>query len=238
MSDTPATAPDTGTGGGIRRSLRSTSTRKKKKNQIPIGLAILAVIIIGVVLLAAGSPLLAFFWLTGNIFGFVLQKTRFCFTAAMRDPYLTGGTSLAKAVLVALAVTSIGFIAIKYGAHAQGLPIPGQSFVVPVSLATVAGGIMFGIGMVISGGCASGTLMRVGEGFGMQMLSLFFFVVGSFWGAHDFGWWKLNFIVRGKAIFLPDIFGWLGAIVVQLVMIACLWIAADKWAKHKSAAQH
>ena len=94
------------------------------------------------------------------------------------------------------------------------------------------------IGMVISGGCASGTLMRVGEGFGMQMLSLFFFVVGSFWGAHDFGWWKLNFIVRGKAIFLPDIFGWLGAIVVQLAVIACLWIAADKWAKHKSAAQH
>lgn len=239
MSDTPTAAPGGGTGGSIRRSLRSTpSKRRKKKNQIPMGLAVLAFIVIGIVLLAGGSPLLAFFWLTGNVFGFVLQKTRFCFTAAMRDPYLTGGTSLAKAVLVALAVTSIGFVAIKYGAHAQGLPIPGQSFVVPVSLATVAGGTMFGIGMVISGGCASGTLMRVGEGFGMQMLSLFFFVVGSFWGARDFGWWTLHFIARGKAIFLPDIFGWLGAIVVQLAVIACLWIAADKWAKHKSAAEH
>ena len=97
---------------------------------------------------------------------------------------------------------------------------------------------MFGVGMVIAGGCASGTLMRVGEGFGMQMVSLFFFIVGSLWGAHDFGWWKLNFIVRGKAIFLPDVFGWVGAVALQLAVIACLWIAADKWAKHKNAAQH
>ena len=94
--------------------------------------------------------------------------------------------------------------------------------------------VLFGIGMVIAGGCASGTLMRVGEGFGMQMLSLFFFIVGSLLGAAHFGWWKLNFIVRGPKIFLPDIFGWVGAVVLQLLIIALLWIAADKWAKRKS----
>jgi len=71
--------------------------------------------------------------------------------------------------------------------------------------------------------------MRVGEGFTMQILSLVFFVVGSLWGAHDFGWWKLNFILKGKAIFLPDIFGWFGAVVIQLLVIAALYIAADKW---------
>lgn len=236
MSDTPA--PAAGASGGIRRSSEGRKPRKKKINQIPFGIAAFAVIVIGVVLLAGGSPLLAFFWLTGNIFGFILQKTRFCFTASMRDPYLTGGTSLTKAVLTALAITTIGFAAIKYGAAFRGLPIPGQSFVVPISFATVAGGLMFGVGMVIAGGCASGTLMRVGEGFGMQMLSLLFFIIGSLWGAHDFGWWKLNFIVRGKAIFLPDVFGWVGAVALQLAVIACLWIAADKWAKHKNAAQH
>ena len=156
----------------------------------------------------------------------------------MRDPYLTGSTSLTKAVLVAFAVTSIGFIAIKYGAFSKGLPIPGQSYVVPISGTTAIGAFMFGIGMVIAGGCASGTLMRVGEGFGMQILSLFFFVVGSLWGAHDFGWWKANVILRGKSVFLPDVFGWIGAIVIQLLVIACLWIAANKWAKHKSASSN
>lgn len=237
MTDTPAPATTPSGSGTIRRSTRS-QPAKKKMNQIPLGLAAFVVIVAATVLLAGGSPTLAFFWLTGNVFGFVLQKTRFCFTASMRDPYLTGGTSLTKAVLAALAITTIGFTALKYGAQAQGLPIPGQSFVVPVSLATIVGGLMFGIGMVIAGGCASGTLMRVGEGFGMQILSLFFFVVGSLWGAHDFGWWKLHFIVRGRAVFLPDVFGWLGAVALQLAVIACLWVAADKWAKHKSAAEH
>ena len=193
----------------IRRSSRSRN-RKPKKDQIPFGILTLAVIVVVGILLARVSPNLGLFWVLGNCFGFILQKTRFCFTAAMRDPLLTGGTNLSKAVLTAFAITSIGFLAIKYGAYVKGLPIPGQSYVVPVSFATAIGAFMFGIGMVIAGGCASGTLMRVGEGFQMQVLSLFFFVIGSLWGAHDFGWWKLNVILKGKAVFLPDVFGWMG----------------------------
>ena len=234
MSDTNISENQDGAAqnSSIRRSSR-TRSRKPKKNQIPYGIASFAAIVIVGLLLLRVSPTLGLFWYVGNCFGFILQKTRFCFTAAMRDPYLTGGTSLTKAVLVAFAVTSLGFIAIKYGAFAKGLPIPGQSFVVPISLATCAGGFMFGIGMVIAGGCASGTLMRVGEGFIMQILALFFFVVCSLWGAHDFGWWKLNVIMKGKPVFMPDIFGWLGAIMIQLLIIAFLWIAADKWARRK-----
>lgn len=232
MSD----AANNAAAGTIRRSSR-TRSRKKKMNQIPFGiLAFLLIVGVAIPLGLTGANL-AFYWITGTIFGIVLQKSRFCFTAAMRDPYLTGGTNLAKAVLAALAITTIGFTAIKYGAQAQGLPIPGQSYVVPISFATVIGGTLFGIGMVISGGCASGTLMRVGEGFGMQILSLFFFVVGSLWGAHDFGWWKANVILKGREVFLPDVFGWLGAVLVQLAFIACLWIAADKFAKAKAKAK-
>ncbi len=221
----------------IRRSgsSRSRQSRKKKKNQLPFGVAVVALIVLVAVLLGRESGLLAFFWITGIAFGYILQRSRFCFTAAMRDPMLTGGTNLSKAVLIAFAFTSIGFIAIKYGAHVKGLPIPGQSYVVPVSLATVIGAFMFGIGMVISGGCASGTLMRVGEGFQMQVLSVIFFIAGSLWGAHDFGWWKLNVIMKGKAVFLPDLFGWIGAVIIQLLIIVLLWIAADKWDKHKNA---
>lgn len=216
-----------------RRSSRTRRSRKPKKNMLPYGIGLLVVIVLIGFLLAAKSALLSFFWLTGIGFGFILQKARFCFTASLRDPYLTGSTSLTRAVLIAFAVTTVGFTAIKFGSFIRGLPIPGQGYVVPISLATVIGGFMFGIGMVIAGGCASGTLMRVGEGFLMQILSLFFFVIGSLWGAHDFGWWKLHFILKGKTIFLPDIFGWFGAVVVQLVFIAFLFILADKWEKRK-----
>lgn len=232
MSDVNSTATSSSGGSSIRRSSR-TRSRKKKKNQLPIGMALLVLIVAFGIYLGTRNEQLVLFWVTGLAFGYILQRARFCFTAAMRDPFLTGGTNLSKAVLLAFAITSIGFIAIKYGAHVQGLPIPGQAYVVPVSLATAIGAFMFGIGMVISGGCASGTLMRVGEGFTMQLLSLFFFVIGSLWGAYDFGWWKLNVILKGKAVFLPDLFGWLGAVIIQLLIIALLWIAADKWANRK-----
>ncbi len=219
----------------IRTSSRvRTDTKKKtKKNQIPIGITLFAAIILFGIYLSTISPKLALFWITGGCFGFILQKSRFCFTASMRDPYLTGSTSVTRAVLVAFAFTTIAFTAIKYGAFLKGLPIPGQSYIVPISFATAAGAFLFGIGMVIAGGCASGTLMRVGEGFGMQTLSLFFFVIGSLWGAHDFGWWKLNFMLKGPKVFLPDIFGWGGALAIQLLLIAALYIAADKWESRK-----
>lgn len=212
---------------------RSEAQRKPKKDQFPYGIALIAVVVAIGVFLSTISAKLGLFWILGICLGFILQKSRFCFTASMRDPYLTGSTSVTRAVLIAFAITSIAFAAIKYGAFVKGLPIPGQSYVVPISPATAVGAFLFGIGMVIAGGCASGTLMRVGEGFGMQILSLFFFVVGSLWGAHDFGWWKLNFILKGPKIFMPDVFGWFGAIAVQLFIIAVLYVLADKWENRK-----
>ena len=218
------------------RRARSRAARKPKKNQLPIGLLVgLGFAGIGLAL-ATKSAMLGFFWITGISFGFILQRARFCFTASMRDPYLTGGTSLTRAVLIALALTTLGFTAIQYGYFAKGLPIPGMGYVVPISFATLAGAFLFGIGMVIAGGCASGTLMRVGEGFSMQIISLIFFVIGSLWGAHDFEFWKYNFISKGQAVFLPDLFGWFGAVMLQLTIIGLLYIAAVKYEQKRSEA--
>lgn len=222
-------------GNTIQRS-GTRAPKKPKKSQIPYGIAVLIVLVIIGFALNAKSSNLAIFWIFGCSFGFVLQKSRFCFTASARDPWITGSTSVTKAVMIAFAVATIGFTAIKYGAFANGLPIPGMSYVVPISLATAVGGIIFGIGMVIAGGCASGTLMRVGEGFLMQILALFFFVIGSLIGAYHFGFWKINFISNGPKIFLPDYFGWFGAVVVQMLIIACVYIAADLWQKKKMGA--
>jgi uncharacterized membrane protein YedE/YeeE len=227
---------ETGTTSTIQRSStsRARSSRKPKKSQLPFGVLWLVIlIVVGIILKSTGNGT-AWFFLTGIVFGYILQRSRFCFTASMRDPYLTGSTSLTRAVLVAFAITTIGFTAIKYGYFKAGLTVPGMSYVVPISVATVVGAFMFGIGMVIAGGCASGTLMRVGEGFTMQILSLVFFIIGSLWGAHDFEWWKYNFISKGKAVFLPDVFGWFGAVVIQLLIIFCLYVVAEKYQEAKA----
>ncbi len=201
--------------------------RKKKKNQFPVAIVILAIVIWFAIILGQKSPRLALSWVFGIAFGVVLQKSRFCFTASFRDPVLTGSTSLTKAVIIALAVASVGFAAIQYGAVSKGLPVPG--FVSPVGWHVAIGAVIFGIGMVISGGCASGTLMRVGEGFMMQWLSLLFFVVGALWGAHDYGWWKKVFIDGASGIHLPSVLGWPVAFVLQLLVLGLLYIVADQW---------
>lgn len=229
-------AIETSGGSSIRRSSgegRSSRPKKKKKNQLPIGFGVLLIIILIGLALGLKNGTLALYWAFGCCFGFILQKSRFCFTASLRDPCITGSTSITRAVLIAFAITTVGFAAIKYGAFVNGQEIPGQSYIMPISVATAVGGIMFGIGMVIAGGCASGTLMRVGEGFAMQMLSLLFFVIGSLIGAGHMGWWTENFIVTAPRIFLPDVFGWGGAVILQLVIIGLLYIAADLFEKKK-----
>jgi uncharacterized membrane protein YedE/YeeE len=206
---------------------------KPKKSQIPSGIIVLLLILIIGLFLSTISPKLGLYWITGISFGFILQKSRFCFVASMRDPYLTGNTSLTKAVLIAFAITTIGFTAIKYSAYINNLSIPGQSYIAPISLATAIGSFMFGIGMVIAGGCATGTLTRVGEGFLLQVIVLFAFIVGSLWGAYNFRWWEYNFIIKGKAIFLPDVFGWFGAVTLQLLFIGLLYTIVNKWEDYK-----
>ena len=47
------------------------------------------------------------------------------------------------------------------------------------------------------------------------------------------GWWTLNFNATAPEIFLPDVFGWAGALILQLAIIALLYIAADKYEKKR-----
>lgn len=214
------------------RSARDKTARKPKTTQIPYAIALTIVIAAFGAYLAKDNVKLGLFWWFGIAFGMVLQRSRFCFTAGMRDPSLTGSTSVTRAILVAIALTTIGFAAIKFAASGAEKNL-NMVNVVPVGIPLAAGAILFGIGMVIAGGCASGTLMRVGEGFTMQMLSLVFFVIGSLWGAHDIGsfWGALN--DNAPKIFLPDVFGWAWAIVVQGLIILLLYIAAVKWQEKK-----
>lgn len=215
------------------KSARTRAPRKPKKSQLPFALLATALVIgFGFYLHHYNDKMVAYL-LFGLAFGVILQRSRFCFTASMRDPWITGSTSVTRAVLIACSIATIGFTAIKYAAFTGGNPIPGMDNVGQISLALIVGAVIFGIGMVIAGGCASGTLMRVGEGFTMQMLALLFFVIGSLWGAHDMGWWRAHVIKDAPSVFLPDVFGWLGALLVQFLIILLLYIASVKWQEKK-----
>ena len=94
----------------------------------------------------------------GIIFGFALQRGRFCMNSAFRDIVTLEDFTLLKSVGAALLVTMLGFTIMSQTGAITLNPKPffwGANMV---------GGFIFGIGMVLAGGCASGITYRVGEG--------------------------------------------------------------------------
>jgi len=93
----------------------------------------------------------------GFMFGFVLQHGRFCMNTAFRE-ILFGDFTVFRAYILALVVVIIGAHALRHFGLIEMRNIPFTWF------ANMIGGFIFGIGMVLGGGCASGTLYRIGEG--------------------------------------------------------------------------
>lgn len=228
----------------ISRTRRKTQTpeerRRNKIIQISLGVLVAVVIMVFAYMAQQANPKGAFIILIGTGFGYILQRSRFCFTASLRDPLLTGTTDLTKAVIIALTLASLLFMAVnmqKFGIGLENLDISkAAGNVKPVGLHTAIGAFLFGIGAVIAGGCASGTLMRMGEGYAQQWLSFVFFVIGSMLGSFLLNAVKtVPVLWTGSAVFLPEVLGgWVPAIILQFGLLFLLYLAADFWGKKKA----
>lgn len=109
----------------------------------------------------------------GALFGAVVQRTNFCSMGAISDAVALGDTKRLRAWLLAIAVAIVG----TNGLLLSGLVAVDKSFYLAPRVAWVAmllGGLLFGFGMVLAGGCASRTVVRVGAG---SLKSLIVFIV-------------------------------------------------------------
>ena len=97
--------------------------------------------------------------LCGFLFGFVLQRGRFCITGAFRDMYVTKNNKMFIALLIAITVQSVGFF--LFNEIGVLNVAPAENF---APIAVLIGAFVFGIGIVLAGGCATGTWYRAGEG--------------------------------------------------------------------------
>jgi uncharacterized membrane protein YedE/YeeE len=109
----------------------------------------------------------------GILFGFALQRGRFCMNSAFRDILLLKEYTLLKAVIVALIVSMLGFHLMASFGIIQLNPKPLSWG------ANIVGGFIFGIGMVLAGGCASGTTYRVGEGMVGSLVALLGYMMSA-----------------------------------------------------------
>lgn len=97
-------------------------------------------------------------FILGIVLGFIFQRGRFCVTGAFRDVWLSKSTRWLNAFLLAIAVQAV----LVQFLTATGVINPSAP---QLAIAAVAGGsFLFGIGIVLSGGCATGTYYRSGEG--------------------------------------------------------------------------
>lgn len=173
------------------------------------------------------QPTLAVLWLFGLGFGFVVQRSRFCFTSAFRDLFLLQDGRLARGVLVALATASLGFTLIMYQLSPDLSKIVGNVY--PTGWHTLLGGLLFGTGMVVAGGCASGTLYRMGEGYVAQWVALAGMLIGSFLLALNWGWWWPAVVSRQPKLWFPQAFGWGGALAMTLIVLGGLYLLVLWW---------
>jgi hypothetical protein len=130
--------------------------------------------------------------IAGFALGFILHRSRLCFARGFREPFMTAEGDMTKALILALAI---------------GIPLASLLFqkkvidpyiAIPATFwaGSLFGGMIFGVGMIFAGGCASGAMWRAAEG----NLKLWVAIVFFAWGGSTF-----SGILRRWALMTPDV---------------------------------
>lgn len=190
---------------------------------------IVAVVYAGLVvyLFVSGRTMLGVAALFGAGFGILIERGQICFTSAFRDLWISGRATMTKAIIVGMAVSSVATLAI--------LLIYGMEPITKIAaLSTLVGGLLFGVGIVMAGGCETGMMYRLMEG---QIVFLPVFlgnVIGA--GALAYAWDHLGvydtLVSGGSKINLIDRLGHGGALAATLIVLAIGYAIAVYWQKH------
>lgn len=109
----------------------------------------------------------------GAVLGFVMQRGRFCVTGMIRDIFTQKSWRGFNALLIVIAVHAIGLAALD---TAGVIDAQADTF---APIAVVLGGLLFGMGIILAGGCASGTWYRSGEGLVGSWIALVMYGVSA-----------------------------------------------------------
>ncbi|EKU46409.1 YeeE/YedE family protein [Staphylococcus massiliensis] len=111
--------------------------------------------------------------IVGILLGFVMQRTRFCLTGGFRDMYVQRNNKMFYALLIAITIQSIGLLILT---RTGLLTIHNETF--PI-IGTIIGSFIFGVGIILAGGCATGTWYRAGEGLIGSFVALVFYALSA-----------------------------------------------------------
>ncbi len=154
----------------------------------------------------------------GALLGVTLYHAAFGFTSAWRVLTADRRGAGLRAQMIMLAVGVVLFFPALADGTLFGNKVAG--FVSPVGVSVAFGAFMFGIGMQLGGGCASGTLYTVGGGSTRMIVTLAAFVVGSVVATAHLPWWEA--LPHIKPVSLVKAWGLWPALVANLALFAAI----------------
>lgn len=201
------------------------------KHHVRAGFVTLLVALAVLLLAAWIDGEMALFWVFGLAFGFVLQRSRFCFASAFRDVFLLRHGRNLKGVLAGLAVATLGFAVVmsRQVPFPQLGLLPQEANVLPLGLHVALGGLLFGAGMVVAGGCVSGSIYRMGEGYVASWVSFGGILVGLLAASYTWNWWWRVQIADGARLWLPAFVGHGGAVALTLLALVLVYLLVLWW---------
>ncbi|TDN61815.1 putative membrane protein YedE/YeeE [Paraburkholderia sp. BL10I2N1] len=167
---------------------RSPVPRRFSIDPKPLGISA-ALIVLGALYLAQTvSARQAALYVVGALLGVALYHAAFGFTSARRVLIADGRGAGLRAQMVMLAIGVALFFPALSAGSLFGMPVAG--FVSPAGTSVVVGAFIFGIGMQLGGGCASGTLYTVGGDSTRMIVTLVAFIVGSVVATAHMPFWR------------------------------------------------
>ncbi len=169
---------------------------------------------------AASSARLAVLFAIGTLCGVTLYHAAFGFAAAYRRLLIARDAAMVRAQVLMLALATVLFAPVLAAGSAFGMPMLAAG--APVGWQVAIGAFLFGIGMQLGGGCASGTLYALGGGSTRMLATLVAFCAGG-WAAslHMDAWQRLP---DAGELVLGDLIGWPGAVALQLAPLGLLYL--------------
>jgi uncharacterized membrane protein YedE/YeeE len=196
-------------------------------NPTPLGVSLLLILLGAWYLAQAVSPKQSALYVVGALLGVSLYHAAFGFTSAWRVFIADGRGAGLRAQMLMLAVGVALFFPALAAGTLFGNPVTG--LVSPAGTSVIVGAFIFGIGMQLGGGCASGTLYTVGGGSTRMIVTLIFFIIGSLIGTAHMPFWTS--MPQLKPVSLVTTLGLAPALLLNWVvfgLIAAITVVVEK----------
>lgn len=171
----------------------------------------------------------ALLFLIGGALGMTLYHASFGFTSSWRVFIKERRGRGLRAQMIMLALAVLLFFPALGAGELFGNPVKGN--VNPVSMSVIIGAFIFGIGMQLGGGCASGTLYTVGGGSARMLVTLLFFCIGSVIATSHLDWWFA--LPHLEPISLVESLGVLPGLLLSFIVFAIIAAATVYFEKKR-----